>query len=269
MGYQLHEANQLRYLDDSVVPRELALTRNSILIVDTNGIVRTLAVSSHTVIGRQGNGIVDNLMVANSLFGRGGTVSWQDIAIGLNALVLRGSGNLVVQGVADSEWVGRPPGGALGVVTAAEARAMLGCISKSKPADDPITSDATINDDGTLVAALEADEQYEFCLGAKVTSHAQPDFQWSITIPALATMLLTSVFVETGTTGGDWNTYTTSGTAIVETTGNTNPHSLIIVGHIRMGSGAGNVAWGWAQALSKANTTTVHKNSHMHIKEVD
>ncbi len=68
-----------------------------------------------------------NVVAANTLVGRlaSGT-DLNDLAVGVQQLMLRGAGDMAATTIDDTRWVGRPVGGDLGAVTPAESRVMLG-----------------------------------------------------------------------------------------------------------------------------------------------
>lgn len=132
-----------------------------------------------------------------------------------------------------------------------------------KSADETITNDATLSDDGELLFAVESNSHYAYQMFLQFHSAATPDLQYRFTVP-------------TGTVGftneGQWNAQNEANTNPITqtytiTTDNTD-EMIMQVGYIDTSGTSGNVILQWAQAISDAGATTLYKGSYIMYKKI-
>lgn len=146
--------------------------------------------------------------------------------------------------------------------------------SKTKSADESITSSSALQADDELFLPIDASGDYEFEAALYVAcGNTVPDFKVTFVVPAGATLVF--VVEQSGDTdssmeyilsgSGAWNTG--SGTAVAVPLAHPD-HLVRIRGSVRNGVNAGNLALQWAQNVSNANSVTVKAGSSLHtIKE--
>lgn len=137
-------------------------------------------------------------------------------------------------------------------------------IIKYKTADQTITSDNTLNDDADLIyTGARTGKKYVILLVIFLRSHAAPDFQHALAVPA-------------GTTGwrtaSSWNSATPQAANQTLTTGisgstNDTTQAIQCLYSTDALVNDGSFIFRWAQVVSDVNNTTVYKGSVMMIWE--
>jgi hypothetical protein len=150
-----------------------------------------------------------------------------------------------------------------------------------KSADETISSDGTLGDDSQLVAPLEINADYLVELMAVYTSGATPDFQYALAFSGTLSSAMgrlahratqaavgnAGAYTEpvdtffTGTEMGD--AWVINGSATGTDRGYTH-----FRGVVRVGAGAGNLSFQWAQNTSNASNTTVTAGSYLIAERV-
>lgn len=147
------------------------------------------------------------------------------------------------------------------------AAAAAGSSTIIKAADEPITSNATLQNDDELLAALLANTHYDFVAKIWMSSGATPDFQYAFTVPAGAALKWVG-FDGSGSAGGSDTSgiITASGTArTISFSGSTTGYAVVHGSVITAGT-AGNLTLQWAQAVSNGATTSVLAGSSLAVQ---
>jgi hypothetical protein len=137
-----------------------------------------------------------------------------------------------------------------------------------KTSDETIASNATLQNDDVLLAAVVASAVYEFRLRAVINSGTTPDFKMGWTFPSGLTMTYDLFEGETAGTAANviQGPYVQTDVPPISTTGNDQPwiaHGLVIVS-----STAGTLQWQWAQNTSTASNTIVRAGSYLLLRRL-
>lgn len=153
---------------------------------------------------------------------------------------------------------------------AVDATIDLHSVSVRKAADEVKTTDTTLADDGALVVAVEANNNYIIeGMVFHTAGDATPDIKIAFTVPTAGTLIIgTAVWLEAvGSTVVDAFKHTVSGTS--HTWGLTAAQYLLMIsGTVTIGANAGNVAFQWAQNTSDAQHTTVELGSWLRVTKI-
>ena len=135
---------------------------------------------------------------------------------------------------------------------------------KVKTADVSISSDATLNDDASLLFAVAANEKWQFEGLIVFASGSAPDFQFAFTGPAGSVGAYTAhIYADAGTALLAAEVADALGSAIPVLVASSANHMIRFWGAIANGGNAGNLTFQWAQNSSVASSTTVHAGSYI------
>jgi hypothetical protein len=141
-----------------------------------------------------------------------------------------------------------------------------------KPSDEPISSNATLQDDNDFVYAVTANGVYEAEYFVLYNSPTTADFQYTFTLPSGASGYKASVSSPIATTSCSDTSSSITNNSITQINNNVggsgNVCSLRIYTLVLVGGTAGNVQFRWAQAVSDAGNTTVLAKSIMRYRRV-
>ena len=123
------------------------------------------------------------------------------------------------------------------------------------------------NDDELLYAIGANEDAYIEILAHIHQQVASAQFKWSITVPALATIVAFSVGDDSGTPRAD--TIVASGAAGIIQIGNAVHTILVIKVLVLNGVNAGNIQLQWAQNVAQVGNTTVKEGSILIAHKVE
>lgn len=132
-----------------------------------------------------------------------------------------------------------------------------------KAADQPLTSDTTLQDDTALLLPVAAGATYlmlcylDFDGGALGSS----DIKWTWSVPALAAMRYGVIKTTTAGVASPSNTVTDSTVVTAGTNGAGVPQAAIMIGTLVTAGTAGNAQLRWAQNTSSVTPTIVRAQS--------
>lgn len=133
----------------------------------------------------------------------------------------------------------------------------------SKPIDESVINNATLQDDDHLFLSVEATGAYDMTLRAFINANVNPDLKVGWSAPSGSTMVWGVVDVQAGTTAGKRAITDTEG---VVTSGAN--QMLLIVGTLFVGSTAGTFRFRWAQNGANAAASTVQAGSTLRLDRV-
>jgi hypothetical protein len=137
-----------------------------------------------------------------------------------------------------------------------------------KSANTSIASSTALTPDPHLIVPMVANAMYDMYGLLDYEADVTGDMKYQFTLPAGATMN----FAWVGYSGGDAATFNgTNTSATVNTIGGGGAgagRSNTLMGSIVMSSTAGNLGLNWAQAVSSATATILHKYSYIKLTRV-
>ncbi len=158
------------------------------------------------------------------------------------------------------------------LIAAVKAMVSLGGakqIRAYKDADQIKTTDITLADDSKLFLPLLANKKYPIHGVIFIDHQPSPDFKWTYTVPAGATLKIADFITIQNNSGIVIpRIITSSGAAQVHLSSVAALNALHMFGTVNMGSTAGNLAYGWAQNTSSATAATVKEGSELVAVEV-
>ena len=138
-------ANKWIIADAAGAPKELIAFTDWMVVGGAANVPTFLVSAANALVGKFGSAATAfNTVAPNTLVGRlaSGT-DLNDLAVAVQQLMLRGSGDMAATTIGDTRWVGRPPGGNLGEVTPAESRVMLSLLYSSLLVPPGLHADTT------------------------------------------------------------------------------------------------------------------------------
>jgi len=160
--------------------------------------------------------------------------------------------------------------GAGDVNWAAAASTGPSIVAARKAADEAITSDDTLSDDGDLVLAVAASTAYIVEGMILVTSSTGTDIKIAFTVPASTVLDIATVYHAGGAGTDDVFRHSVSGTPrTLQTSAITDFDFLQVSGSILVAGSAGNFAFQWAQNTSSPAATTARRGSWLRVIEIE
>lgn len=152
-------------------------------------------------------------------------------------------------------------------VTAGLLASML-TLAVIKPADEPVTSSNTLQNDNDLLAAVVANASYDFdCyLDYEGGTINTSDLKWQWAVPSGATMRYQAFYVTTSNALGGETTQLGSDVVVAGTKGAGVLMGVKMSGSLVMASTAGNMQLTWAQNTINGTATIVHAQSYLKLK---
>lgn len=141
-----------------------------------------------------------------------------------------------------------------------------------KTADETVNNSATLQNDDVLLAALVANEVVAFICQIFYSSGGTPDFKFTFTVPALATIVWNVTSGIARGTGGavalQANIVASAGPYSIDGFGAPDPVCVTVVGTVVNGANAGNLQLQWAQDVATVADTKVLTNSWLRVEHV-
>jgi len=137
-----------------------------------------------------------------------------------------------------------------------------------KPADQSLTSNATLQNDNALTLPVVANATYLFrcMLDYEGGTQGSSDIKWTWTLPAGATMRYW--LGRTSTAGAALiGEATGAQTLTAGSSGAGNLNGILMDGTLIMSSTAGSITLQWAQNTSSGTATIVHAQSYLWLQE--
>lgn len=151
-------------------------------------------------------------------------------------------------------------------ITAGQLNAGLP-ITIIKPADEPLTSNITLQNDNDLVISVAASTSWilDCWLDYEGGTINTSDLKWQWSVPSLATMRYDARYQQPGGTVISQLSNTGSAIIAAATNGAGNLRSARMTGTIIVGANAGPVQLTWAQNTTNATATIVHAQSYLKL----
>lgn len=222
---------------------------------------------AQTIAYGDSSGVLQFLTVAGgSLFGRDASLDEiVNVTMAANDVVATSdaTGAFITPNIGDNQAVGRLSGDVQGL-TAANLRTILDILTARKTADEVISNDATLNNDGDLVVSLSANTNYYVTAHMRVQGNTTADWKWAWTIPSGATIYLDAAYGQSasGTNDRHYVYVSTSGGsqgAAIFT--NNQNHGIQFQGVVEVAGTAGNLQFQWSQNTAHLSNLTLFENS--------
>lgn len=153
-------------------------------------------------------------------------------------------------------------------VTAAQLNAGLP-LTIVKPADEPLTSNATLQNDNDLLVSVAANATYKFdctlIYEGGTNGASDLKFKWAVPASATLTINIPAYFFTDNTTHGPSYIDQTT-TQALGTRGAGVRQSVAMTGSLLVSSTSGTLQLTWAQNTSSATATIVHAQSTLTLQ---
>ncbi|MGW3888882.1 hypothetical protein ACWD69_09345 [Micromonospora chokoriensis] len=133
-----------------------------------------------------------------------------------------------------------------------------------KIADEPLVSNATLQNDDVLLLTGIAGWKYAFDGELRYSTNSTANLKWSFAVPAGATFVYSAVYVPAGATALALTEFINSATG----TADDSATRIRWRGLLDMGGTSGNLHLQWAQNTSNAGTTVVQNFSYLRLDRV-